>query len=187
MNKTWYWPAAVAITLAVGCASASQQSSPAHAAEANTHVRLAGTGDERNLEADVHYRDPAAERRIPLPAVAVFDALPVAYTKIGIADIAVVDTAGGVATVGVRALPVHATIGGTRLSRYLDCGSSAGPSHADTYEVRLTATSYVTPNGDGSVIHTLVVGDARDPAANAPPVHCSSTGLLERRVAELVQ
>ncbi len=138
------------------------------------------------MDVDLHTTDNAATQDVALPTVQVFDQLPDAYKKLGIASVAVVDTTGGVYTVGAKNLRVHGSIGGVQLSRYLDCGGSPMNDPANTYDLTLSATSYVTPNGPGSTLHTLVVGYAQDPASNAPPTRCVSKGAFEKRVAELV-
>jgi hypothetical protein len=126
------------------------------------------------------------EADVAMPAVAAFDALPDVYRKLGIASVAVIDTAGGVYTVGARYLRIHGLLGGVRLSNYLDCGSAPMHVPANSYDIVFSASTYVTPNGSGSRLHTMVSADARDPMTNTPPVHCTSTGAFERKVAEMV-
>lgn len=138
------------------------------------------------IDVDVQTRDVREEHNVPIPAVQAFDALPAAYAKLGIPNIAVVDNTAGVYTIGIRNLRAHGALAGVRLSRYIDCGSGTLGVPADSYDVNLSATTYVTPDGDGSVLHTLVAANARDPGDNRPPVRCSSTGQFERQLASLV-
>lgn len=173
---------AVAAILSAGCASA-----PTDAVLRQDRIRRTAGGDrETGLDADVRNRDVRETSDVPLPAVRAFDALPAAYASVGISKAAVVDNSGGVYTIGVRNLPAHGSIGGTRLSTYIDCGSGAMRIPANSYDVNLSVTTYVTPNGEGSTLHTMVVADARDPATNSPAIHCSSTGKFESRIAALV-
>lgn len=147
---------------------------------------MEGIKGSSEMDAEVHTRDVRDEHTIPIPAVQAFDALPAAYAKLGIPNVAVVDNTAGVYTIGVRNMRARGALAGTRLSRYLDCGSGAMRVPADSYDVSLSATTYVTPDGEGSMLHTLVAANARDPGDNRPPVRCSSTGQFERQLAELV-
>lgn len=166
-----------------GCASA-----PPNGVSTQERVRVEG-GDittSKSLDVTTHNRAQSVDAEVPLTAVAAFDALPDVYRRLGIATVAVVDTTGGVYTVGVRNLRVHGSIGGTQLSNYLDCGSAPMHNPANSYDIVLSATSYVTPAGQGSTVHTLVIANARDPMSNTPPVECSSTGQFERSVANML-
>lgn len=163
-------------------------STPRNAQTDQSRVRVQ-SGDIRGTMAlDVETRNHAATVNddVPLTAVAAFDALPDVYRRLGITQVAVVDTAGGVYTVGVRNQRVHGSIGGEQLSTYLDCGSAPMHTPANSYDVNLSATSYVTPAGQGSTVHTLVTATARDPLSNTPPVECSSTGRFEKAVANML-
>lgn len=179
-------PLALGVALAgslAGCASA-----PPHGSTTQERVRVEG-GDittSRSLDVDTHNRAESMSASVPVTAVAAFDALPDIYRRLGIATVALIDTSGGVYTVGVRNLRVHGSLGGTQLSTYLDCGSAPMHDPANSYDVSLSATSYVTPSGQGSTVHTLVTANARDPMANTPPVQCSSTGQFERSVANML-
>lgn len=147
---------------------------------------MEGAQGVSKMDTDLQNRDVRDEHTVPIPTVQAFDALPAAYAKLGIPNVAVVDNTGGVYTIGVRNMSARGTLAGTRLSRYIDCGSGAMRIPADSYDVSLSATTYVTPEGTGSMLHTLVAANARDPGDNRAPVRCSSTGLFERQLAELV-
>lgn len=180
----------VAIPIAVTLAGAlgACASTPPNSETNQSRVRVQ-SGDIRGTMAlDVEARSRAAtiDTNVPLTAVAAFDALPDIYRRLGISQVAVVDTSGGVYTVGVRNLRVHGSLGGEQLSRYLDCGSAPMHIPANSYDVSLSATSYVTPAGQGSTVHTLVTATARDPLSNMPPLECSSTGAFEGTVANML-
>jgi hypothetical protein len=151
-----------------------------------TRTRIIDPVQAKQVDVDVHTHASADDRTLALPVVTVFDAIPDAYRQLGVKTVAVVDTSGGVYTVGVRNLLVHGSLGGVRLARYLDCGGSAMRSPVDNYDISFSATSAVAPSGNGSVLHTLVSADARDPTANTPPVHCTSTGAFESAIADAV-
>lgn len=175
--------ASLAAALLTACASA-----PPNSQTDQERVRVEGAQHQNSvlLDVDTRVRDVRQSRTVAVPAVAAFDALPDIYRKLGIASVAVIDTAGGVYTVGARNLRIHGSLGGVRLSTYLDCGSAPMHVPANSYDVVFSASTYVTPAGSGSTLHTMVTADARDPMANTPPVRCMSTGSFEQRVAELV-
>lgn len=79
-------------------------------------------------------------------------------------------------------------IGGSRLSRYLDCGSGVGvASYADTYAVTMSAVTHVAAGDDGrAIVQTQVHAVAEPKAVSGDRVFCTSKGTLERRIAELV-
>jgi len=180
----------VAVPLVISLAGAlgACASTPRNSETDQSRVRVQ-SGDIRGTMAlDVETQNHAAtiNADVPLTAVAAFDALPDVYRRLGITQVAVVDTSGGVYTVGVRNLRVHGSIGGEPLSKYLDCGSAPMHTPANSYDVNLSATSYVTPAGQGSTVHTLVNATARDPLTNSPPVACSSTGVFESTVSNML-
>lgn len=149
-----------------------------------TQTRIQVGSDIERIETDV--RAVRDERTVAAPMVRVFDQLPAAYRALGVKTVAVVDTMRGVYTVGVRNLLLYGRLGGRPLSAYLDCGMGAmNMATADRSNVYFTATTYLTPSGTGGTIaHTLVAAEARDPAANTPAVRCVSTGAFEGGLAE---
>lgn len=138
------------------------------------------------VDMNLHNTENATDQNVTVTAAQAVAALPGAFIKLGIKDAAVLDTTGGVYLIGARNVRVHGTLGRARLSSYIDCGSAPMYSPADTYDVSFSATSYATPRDGGATLHTLVMADGRDPAANTPSVHCTSTGAFERQLAQLV-
>jgi len=171
--------AALATTLA--CATTTHTTDETVVRNRTRVVSAGATVANLDLQTHVH-RDT---RIIAAPAVRVFDNLPAAYAALGVKTVAIVDTMGGVYTIGVRNLLVHHSIGGHQLSEYVDCGT--GPMNiatANTSDLYLSATTYVTASGaNGSELHTLVSAVAQDPMSNAPPVRCESTQRFEERLA----
>jgi citrate lyase gamma subunit len=73
------------------------------------------------------------------------------------------------------------------LSRYFTCGSTAlGTEAADTYRLQLSVVSTVLRQGSGSRLETTVEAIARQPGTSSAPVNCSSTGELEKAIANRV-
>jgi hypothetical protein len=79
-------------------------------------------------------------------------------------------------------------IGGSRLSRFLDCGSGVAiSSYADTYGVTMSLITRVKESDDGrAVVQTQLHAVAEPKAVMGDPVFCTSNGTLESRIAELV-
>ena len=164
------------------CAGACASSGATH--ESDDRTRVADV-NQTVVDVNLHHVESTADRDVDVTVVRAFDALPAAYAKLGIRNAAVLDTSGGVYTVGARNLRLHGTLGGTRLSSYIDCGSGTMSSPADTYDVTFSASTYITPRTGGSTLHTLIQASAKDPMASAPSVRCTSTGRFERELARL--
>ena len=78
-------------------------------------------------------------------------------------------------------------IGGQRMSRYFECGQGAmGRPRADEYDVTYSIFSWLVTNEDGkTVLLTELDGSARPSSVSSNPIHCSSKGTLEERIANL--
>lgn len=165
------------------CTGACASSGTTHMSDDRTRI---ADVNQTVMDLNLHRVETANDRDVPVTVVQAFDALPAAYTKLGVKTAAVLDTTGGVYTVGARNLRLHGSLGGTHLSSYIDCGSGTMSTPADTYDIIFSASTYITPHEGGSTLHTLVEASAKDPMANSPRVRCSSTGQFERDVAKLV-
>jgi len=74
------------------------------------------------------------------------------------------------------------------LSRYLECGTTpSGASGADTHLIRLQVTSIVEPEGQGSRVRTQLLARATSIEGSAGIIDCSTTGVLEARLGELLE
>ncbi len=115
-----------------------------------------------------------------------YGALAKAYDFVGIEPLTRVDRDR---TLGNAAVVARRQLNGERLSLFVDCG--AGPTLAnlaDSYELRMSVMSTVAPaEGSGSRILTRVDATARPVVRSGAPVNCTSTGELERRIAEHVR
>jgi hypothetical protein len=128
------------------------------------------------------------EYDITLPAERVWSLLPLAYDALGL-PLTTLDTQRRViAAGGVRA---QGRLRSTPLSRYLECGAAiGGVPLADSYLVMLDVQTQLVPSGDGARagLNTAVRATARSASTGSnTPVNCTSTGTLERRVAEMVR
>jgi hypothetical protein len=79
-------------------------------------------------------------------------------------------------------------IGDERMSRFFECGqASMGRPRADQYAVTYSIFSRLQQAADGqTVLLTEADGSARPRSVSTNPVHCSSKGSLEARIADLV-
>jgi hypothetical protein len=92
-------------------------------------------------------------------------------------------------TLGNESLKIRRSLAGTPLSRYLDCGAGTGIGpNADYYNVQMSIVTQLSPNTSGGTdIRSVVDATATPVSLGSNPVVCSSTSLLESRIAKMVQ
>jgi hypothetical protein len=90
-------------------------------------------------------------------------------------------------TVGNRGFTPK-TIGGARMSRYLECGASTtGRPYADAYKVEMYLVTRVDGAGPTRArIMTEIYATARSRDTSGNRIQCPTKGLLERRIAEMI-
>lgn len=126
--------------------------------------------------------DAAAIVTVDMSANRVWEALPAAYQLIGV-EVGTVDQENRV--IGNRRLRLTRRLGGTPLSRYLRCGDTAfGAPQADHHPVELSMLTKVFPDGEQSRMETSVHAVVINSANGGARMPCSSTGVLERALAE---
>lgn len=119
---------------------------------------------------------------VGLSANALWDALPAAYQVVGI-EVGTLDQENRV--IGNRRLRVSRRLGGEPLSRYLRCGETAfGAPQADQNPVELSVLTRVVPDGEQARMETSVHAVVINAANGGARTPCSSTGALERALAE---
>ena len=173
----------LAASLLAACASGG--TAPIESATTTTQntVRLDGASSAL-YQAQLTHTDRATEADLGVTAERAYAVLPLVYEQIGLP----VNTAVSASRiVGLTQQRVR-RVGKDALSRFLTCGTDVtGASLADTYEVRLTVLSRVTPVGtEGSLLSTQVIGKAQPRSVSGTPVTCESTGVLEDRIAKLL-
>lgn len=170
---------ALLLTLAViaGCAPAAAPAPGPRPAGTVTIEDPRGTVGSLPLEpAAARYQGAGVAR----PLAEAWAALPAAYEALALHGGA---PAGG-HRFSVPRLRATRALGGVRLSRYLDCGSSVGMANADHYAVTLhvaTRLSETTPSA--TLAETLVQASAKPIGTAGETVPCTSTGELERAIA----
>lgn len=78
-------------------------------------------------------------------------------------------------------------IDGDRMAAFLDCGSDFAGPLANQHDITLTVVTTLAPAGPESTeVTTLVDAWCRPRAVSGNQLHCTSKGVLERRIAESV-
>ena len=79
------------------------------------------------------------------------------------------------------------TLGGTKLSKYFDCGYSVVGANADQMVITISLTvQAVRDSVEITSLRTQVTAYGRADATSDPAVNCATTGSLEARVAHMV-
>jgi hypothetical protein len=119
------------------------------------------------------------------PPDLVWRALAVAYDSVGI-KINFLDANAHL--MGNSGLTLKSKLGAARLSDYIDCGRTQGASSADTYDVTMVVISHVRFAESGKTeIATRLTSAARPPTLGQQFSRCTSTTVLERKLAEHVK
>jgi hypothetical protein len=129
--------------------------------------------------------DGFQEATLTADAARLFDALPAAYTEVGL-TLKEVDQ--NIKQAGTGTFRAQFRIGKQRLSTYVDCGLDAmGLKQADNYALSMRVTTQVVPEGvDRATVRTLVQTTGRPPANSGLEIHCPTTGKLEEKIAEAI-
>lgn len=177
--------AVMAGILTAGCASGgARRGDEMGGAQVQTAVLQNSSGAARGLNM-VAVTDVNRTMVAATPDKA-FQALSAAYATL---NIPVTDINQQARTLGNTAFRVRRRIGDVPTMRALDCGGDSGMPNAETYQLILVIQSKVIPNdAGGSVVLSTVEGTGRNPTtAASSDVRCSSQGLLEKRIGELVK
>jgi hypothetical protein len=119
----------------------------------------------------------------PVALAKAWAVLPAVFASL---RIPVTTTDATVHSAGNLSLRARGQLGALRPSKVLDCGSST-TAHADTYTLNVSILTQLRPSPDsGTLVYTQVEGTARNEGTGANRLRCSSTGYLERAIAEEV-
>ena len=136
------------------------------------------------IEIDWERQHTFDETKLLVNVDKAWSALPAAFGELGI-EPGIVDSRQHV--FGNAGETFRREIGRQRLSKYFDCGSTAGMSNSDTYDVDVRVISQIIPQGEGlSALRTQAEATAHANAVSGQAVRCASTGELERRIATMV-
>ncbi|GAC1516828.1 MAG: hypothetical protein NVS1B4_14310 [Gemmatimonadaceae bacterium] len=122
---------------------------------------------------------------VAAPAERVRGAVAAVYGDMGIPLTSVNFSTGEVGNPGFAAVR---RIAGERASRAVDCGSSFAGPLADEYSLRTSVVTYVRPLGaTASTIESRVDAMGKPLSVSGDEIHCTSTGMLERRISAKVK
>lgn len=76
---------------------------------------------------------------------------------------------------------------GKRISAYLDCGTGSAGPRAETHRVNMKVTELIlSSTSERTSLQTMLTATARDNGLSNTTIECSSTGVLEAKILELV-
>lgn len=174
------WVAILSSCISVAAAAQKSSPPPKPAEEPEvTHINFEGSALDIAWTRDHH----VSEKTLEVSSNLAWSAYPAAFADLGI-DPNIIDS--GQMVFGSAANYRH-TLGKKRLSHYFDCGNMLGVSTADSYEVWIRLISQIIPiDGSLSTVRTEVEATARAGDRPGETVRCSSTGVLESRLAALL-
>jgi hypothetical protein len=117
------------------------------------------------------------------PVADVWRALLGAYESLSI-PLSMVDSPRRL--VGNSGFNARRRLGSLPLVRLLDCGATQGGPSAETYDIRLSVITQLKPEGAGTALSTSVEAMGKPVAFSGEYIRCSSTGVLESRLADAV-
>jgi len=123
------------------------------------------------------------KKTLPLPLDLVWGVLPGVYQELGIPVVTSNPTTKEVGNPGFEV----ARVGGSRMNRYLDCGTSRTGPMANAYQVTLTVMTKLSElEGGQTEVSSVVYGTAVNRTTAGYPVNCSSREKLEVMIVEKV-
>jgi len=173
----------LAATFGAGCAS-SRAARPSDQVSVTPQTVQIQTGDATTINLNMINEDRADSRIIKAPMEQVWKMLPAVYAELGLPVNLFVDRTH---QIGARSARFRGRVGKTRLSQYVSCGADiTGEDKANTYEVTLDVMSGIGPlDGGQTNLLTMVTASGRPLATSGEAVRCTSTGALERGLAQL--
>jgi hypothetical protein len=147
-------------------------------------VRVTGSA-AGNLSVGMNASSDSKVTRVSAAPPDVWRVLPGVFESLAIPLSSVDDKAR---VLGNSGFNLRRRLGSIPLVRLIDCGTTQGGPSADTYDIRLSVLTQVTPaEGGGSSIITTVDAVGRPVAFSGEYVRCTSTGSLETRIADAIQ
>lgn len=170
----------VLVAAAAGCSS----SSAVETAPAPQTVRVVGGGAGSIAMGMSGSAADARASAIAAPLADVWRVLPAAYESLNI-PLSTVDTTTWV--IGNSGFNLRRRLGTVPLVRLIDCGTTQGGPSAETYDIRMTVTTRVRAVDGGTSLATTVEPMGKPVAFSGEYIRCSSTGVLESRLADAVK
>ena len=146
-------------------------------------VRVGG-GAGGTMTAEIHPTVNAIGGVVPFTMDRAWGAVRTAYDSLSL-PVATLDPATH--TIASPTLRLRRRLGETALSKYINCGNTQGGQSADSYEIQLAIQTVLQAADAGTTrVLSTVTAEGRPITLAGEYTHCTSTGNLERRVAELV-
>lgn len=182
MRRRWVVAACAAVM--AGCSSGGQSSAaPTPTVSStvnNSSVQAQGVRTDLTTVEDRNVTKTA----ILAPIDSVWRVLPSVFIEVGI-DPGTVDQKQHI--IANTSFPARHTLGDSRVSRYVDCGSIMGTKTADQSTVTMSfIVQAVADSAETSQLRFQFSGYATMDGAVANRISCVSTGVLEARVAKMV-
>ncbi len=130
------------------------------------------------------YDEPGTEPRIVRASTGdIWATLPAVFEHLEIPADVVNPQGLEIGTQGYR----PRRVAGERLSMFLNCGVGSTGQRADNYEVYMSvATRLTAQTSDSTLVHTTINATAKPRTVSGSTVPCSSRGVLEMRVTQLI-
>ena len=165
-------------------AACSSSSNVAQTAPGPETVRVVG-GGAGNIAIGMAPTPAEAHSTTLSASVAdVWRALPAAYEALGI-PLSVIDSQTHV--IGNSGFNLRRRLGSIPLVRLIDCGTTQGGPSAETYDIHMSVVTNLRAGDGGTIIGTTVEPMGKPAAFSGEYVRCSSTGVLESRLADAVR
>jgi len=178
--------AAVAGLLSIAAVAGCSSSSALESAPTPQTVRVIGSASPTGAITMGVTATPTSVRSATLSASVTdaWHALPSAYESLSI-PLSVVDSA--TRRLGNSSFNVRRRLGTVPLVRLIDCGSTQGGPSAESYDINMSVLSRLTAGEGGTTISTTVEAMGKPVAFSGEYIRCSSTGVLESRIADAVK
>ena len=170
--------------LLTACASggAGEPPKPAGPAGNAERTRTAGAAEGSNLDMSYRSTNFVSSNLVAATLDSAWAVLPEIWKSLGITTIDGISTKDRRLQTGQMRL--HRQLGGVALSRYIECGRTTQGLSADIYFIVMRLETVLTGN-DGAVLVQSAMAVTGEGTGNSGQVtRCSTSGELERRIAE---
>jgi hypothetical protein len=167
-----------------GCASGSSSPSD-EIGRGGTGLTSVAVGQLSSAAPTVEVRNAASvsESTVPSALRTVWNVMPDVFERMQIETNYIDSGAGVIGNGNFR----PRRLGGRSLSTFLECGSGLTGPYADTYAVRMSLLVQLSPAQDGgTLVRTSIDAYAEDRAVSSRPIHCTSKGVLERQIWDMI-
>jgi hypothetical protein len=136
------------------------------------------------LQIDWHRQRTYDETKLLVSVDKAWAAIPTVFGELGI-EPNVVDSKQHV--FGNAGHTYRGKLGTQRLSRYFECGATAGISNADQYDIVVRVITQIIPAEAGlSALRSQIEATGHANATSGQVMRCATTGALEERIAHML-